>query len=273
MTFDAARRAALARLLGHAPDPSADVRHLLAHAAGVPRDRLIALGPEPLPEGAAARLEALVEGRLAGRSVAALTGRKSFWGREFEVTEDMLAPRPETEILVAEALEGRIGTVLDLGTGTGCIAVSLLAERPGARGVAVDLSGAALAVAARNAERHGVADRLDLRRGDWWAPVAGRFDLIVSNPPYLAEAEMAALSPEVAAEPRLALTPGGDGLGAYRAIAAGLGRHLAPGGRVLLEIGPAQGAAVAEMLAGLEGVRVLPDLDGRDRVVAGRAPA
>ena len=129
--------------------------------------------------------------------MAHVTGRQTFWGRDFAVSGDTLAPRPETETLVAAALERPFARVLDLGTGTGCLAVTLLAERPGARGVATDLSAAALAVAARNAEAHGVARRLELRHGDWWAPVTGRFDLIVSNPPYVAEAEMAGLAPEV----------------------------------------------------------------------------
>ena len=169
---------------------------------------------------------------------------------------------------MAAALERPFARVLDLGTGTGCLAVTLLAERPEASGVATDLSEAALAVARRNAEAHGVAERLELRHGDWWAPVEGRFDLIVSNPPYVAAAEMAGLAPEVRAEPRLALTPGGDGLGAYRAIADGLLRHLVPGGRALLEIGATQGPAVAAILraAGLDAVRLRPDMDGRDRV-------
>ena len=201
-----------------------------------------------------------------------MLGRKAFWGREFAVTGDVLAPRPETEVLVAAALRGPFGRLIDLGTGTGCIAVTLLAERAGARGVATDLSAGARAVAARNAAAHGVAGRLEVVAADWWDGVGGGFDLVVSNPPYIAEDEMAGLSREVLAEPRMALTPGGDGLGAYRAICAGAAARLAPGGRVLLEIGPAQGGAVAALLraGGLEPVAVHPDLDGRDRVVEAR---
>ena len=138
--------------------------------------------------------------------------------------------------------------------------------------MATDISGAALAVAAENAARHGVAGRLDLVEADWLGGVAGRYDLVVSNPPYIAEAEMAGLAPEVARhDPRAALSDGGDGLGAYRGIAGAVVAHLAPGGRVLVEIGAGQGAAVACLFAraGLAEVRILPDLDGRDRVVSG----
>jgi release factor glutamine methyltransferase len=177
-------------------------------------------------------------------------------------------------MLVAAALEEPFARVLDLGVGSGAILLSLLADRPGASGVGVDVSTAALAVAQANAERLRVPAVLAL--SDWWAAVSGTYDLIVSNPPYIAEDEMAGLAPEVRDwEPRLALTPGGDGLGAYRAIAAGLRRHLSPGGRAIVEIGPAQGAAVAALFqaTGLAGVAVRPDLDGRDRLVLARQPA
>ena len=228
-----------------------------------------------MPPEALARLRAAVEARASGRSVAHVTGRQAFWGRDFAVTLDTLVPRPESETLVEAALAEPFARVLDLGTGTGCLAVTLLAERPGAAGVATDLSDAALAVAARNARTHGVSGRLHLLRSDWWEGVEGTFDLVVSNPPYIAEGEMASLAPEVRAEPRMALTPGGDGLGAYRAIVGGLVCHLAPGGRVLLEIGIGQGAAVTALLraAGLDAVALSPDMDGKDRVAQGRAPA
>ena len=272
MTFDAARRRAAAALRGRVDDPAADARHLVAFAAGVPRGRLTMLGPDEVPEGTAARLNAALSARLSGASVAHVTGRATFWGRDFAVTRDTLAPRPETETLIAAALAAPFGTLADLGTGTGCIGLTLLAERPAARGLLTDASEAALAVARRNAAALGVADRAGTRAADWWAGVYGRFDLVVSNPPYVAEEEMAALAPEVRAEPRMALTPGGDGLGAYRAIAAGLAAHLAPGGRILLEIGPTQAAAVRALLrgAGLARTGVHADMDGRDRIVEGR---
>jgi release factor glutamine methyltransferase len=182
--------------------------------------------------------------------------------------------------MVAHALEGAPPKrVLDLGTGSGCILLTLLAEWPQATGVGVDNSAAALEVAASNARNLGVADRAELVTGDWCAGLDGQFGLIVSNPPYIAADEIAGLAPEVRLhEPLAALSPrgdsggdpGGDGLDAYRRIAAGVGPLLAPGGRLLMEIGPRQAAAVGRILAdaGIAVTAVLPDLDGRDRVVS-----
>ncbi|MCB1394708.1 MAG: peptide chain release factor N(5)-glutamine methyltransferase [Rhodobacter sp.] len=276
MTADAHLRAAVARLAAAGvPDPARDARLLLAHALGIAPDRVTLVLRDPLPEGAALRFDAALGQRAARIPVSQITGRRAFWGRDFHVTRDVLDPRPETETLVAAALEAPFARVLDLGTGSGAILLSLLAERPAATGMGVDLSAPALAVAAENAEALGVAARADLHRSDWFAAVEGRFDLVVSNPPYIAEVEMAGLSPEVREhEPRLALTPGGDGLDAYRAIAAGVGGHLTPGGRLLVEIGPTQGAAVSALFAqaGLTGIAVRPDLDGRDRVVGAHRP-
>ncbi|CAM5430196.1 peptide chain release factor N(5)-glutamine methyltransferase [Frigidibacter albus] len=277
MTGSEALRAAVARLAaaGVAEAPR-DARRLLAHAMGIGADRLLLHLGEALSPAAAVAFDRAVAARAARQPVSQITGSRLFWGRAFRVTRDTLDPRPETETLIAAALERRFARVLDLGTGTGCIVLTLLAEQPEARGMGTDLSPAALAVAAGNAAALGLAERVELVASDWFAGVAGRFDLIVSNPPYIAADEMAALDPEVRDwEPHLALTPGGDGLDAYRAIAAGAGAHLAPGGRLLVEIGPAQGAAVAGLFAaaGLGRIRVLPDLDGRDRVVSAEAPA
>ncbi|WP_232622665.1 peptide chain release factor N(5)-glutamine methyltransferase [Pseudorhodobacter sp. MZDSW-24AT] len=255
------------------PDAAGDARRLLAHAAGIAPDRLTLHLPEPAQAPVLARFEALVQRRAAREPVSHLVGGRLFWGRWFTVTPAVLDPRPETEVLVAEALRAPFARVLDLGTGSGAIVLSLLAERPEAEGVAVDLSAAALEVARANAQAQDLSARCAFHLGSWFAPVQGRFDLIVSNPPYIAAEEMAALSPEVRLhEPHMALTPGGDGLDAYRAIAAGVGAHLAPGGRLLLEIGPSQGAAVLRLMqaAGLR-ARLIPDFDGRDRVVAATA--
>jgi release factor glutamine methyltransferase len=202
--------------------------------------------------------------------VAQITGQRAFWGRQFRVTAEVLDPRPETECLIEAALALRWSRVLDLGTGSGCILLTLLAERKSATGLGTDISAAALAVARGNAAGLGLASRAEFRLADWWQGVEGRFDLIVANPPYIAAAEMADLAPEVRLwEPAGALSPGGDGLAAYRALAAGALEHLGPGGHMLLEIGPSQGRAVPALLAqsGLDGAEVLPDLDGRDRVV------
>jgi release factor glutamine methyltransferase len=218
-----------------------------------------------------ADLAALVGRRVAGEPMSHILGYRDFWEHRFEVTADVLDPRPETETLVAAALEAPFSRVLDLGTGSGCILLSLLAARDGAAGLGTDLSEAALAVAGRNAERLGVRDRAALIPSDWWRAVTGRFDLIVSNPPYIAADEMAALQPELSHEPRMALTDEGDGLSAYRVLTGGAPAHLAPGGRLMVEIGPTQGAAVAAMFqaAGLTAVEIRLDLDGRDRVVIG----
>lgn len=256
------------------PEAAGDARVLLAHAAGIAPDRLTLHLPDAAPADVLARFAALVQRRALREPVSHLTGGRLFWGRRFIVTPDVLDPRPETEALVAEALAAPFARVLDLGTGSGAIVLSLLAERETALGLAVDLSTPALDVARRNAVALGVTERCGFAQGSWFVPVKGRFDLIVSNPPYIAEGEMAGLSPEVRLhEPRLALTPGGDGLDAYRAIAAGVAAHLAPQGRVLLEIGPTQAAAVGQMLAGagLRQIRVVPDMDGRDRVVVAEA--
>lgn len=253
-----------------------DARALLAAAMDVPRDRLTLHLGDDLDAAAAVRLNAMIARRMAREPVAKIIGRRDFWGRSFEVTADVLDPRPETECLIAEALRGPApARLLDLGTGSGIIAVTLLAEWPGARGVATDISVTALEVAVRNAARHGVDTRLDLCLSDWFAQVTGVFDLIVSNPPYIAVDEMTGLSAEVRDhDPEGALTDGGDGLSAYRAIASGAGAHLRPGGRIALEIGWQQGAQVRDILkrAGFAEVTSLPDLDGRDRVVIGTWP-
>ncbi|WP_323042240.1 peptide chain release factor N(5)-glutamine methyltransferase [Gemmobacter sp.] len=275
MSWQPALRVVAARLVdAGVPDAMRDARLLLAHALGIGADRLtLHIGDAVVPE-VAARFQALVAARAARAPLSHLTGQRLFWGRSFRVTPDVLDPRPETETLVALALADPFARVLDLGTGTGAILLSLLADRPGATGVGADVSAAALAVAQGNAQALGLAGRAQFVQSDWCADVQGRFDLIVSNPPYIALAEMAGLSPEVRDhEPHLALTDGGDGLAAYRAIAAQAPAHLAPGGRLIVEIGAGQGPDVAAILtqAGFGAVAIHPDLDGRDRLVAARA--
>ncbi len=256
------------------PTPKTDARRLLAHALGVESAGLTARGADELPGGRRAAFEDMIAARMDHVPVSHLLGYREFWKHRFKVTPDVLDPRPDTELLVELALQEPFDRVLDLGTGSGCILISLLAERAGARGVGTDISEKAVLVAGENAARIGVADRILLPLSDWWDDIGGRYDLIVSNPPYIAAGEMPGLGRELAFEPRAALTDEGDGLGAYRAIAARVAEFLSPGGRVLLEIGPTQAAAVTEMLtrAGLRDVTVHPDLDGRDRVVSGRAP-
>jgi release factor glutamine methyltransferase len=276
MTAREALVAAVARLEAAGIEGAArDARVLLAHALGVGPDRLTLHLPDALTEPQATAFEQAVQARSARQPVAQITGQRLFWGLPFRVTRDTLDPRPETETLVAEALARPFLKVLDLGTGTGCIVLSCLKGMPMARGVGVDASAPALEVARTNARDLGLADRVRFQQSDWFAGVSGAFDLIVSNPPYIAAEEMAGLAPDVRDwEPHQALTPGGDGLDAYRSIARGSGARLMPGGRLLLEIGPTQANAVSDLLraAGLGSVRVLPDMDGRDRVVVAVKP-
>ncbi|MDO5613914.1 MAG: peptide chain release factor N(5)-glutamine methyltransferase [Paracoccus sp. (in: a-proteobacteria)] len=254
-------------------DPMGDARRLMAAALGVDPGRVLLMAGDTLTPDQQARFDGFAAQRAGRQPVAQITGTRAFWKHDFHVTPDTLDPRPETETLVAAALDRPWRSVLDLGTGTGAILISLLAERRGAHGLGVDLSPAALQVAQGNAARIGV--RADFAPSDWFSAVSGRFDLIVSNPPYIAASEMPGLSPEVRDwEPHLALTDGADGLGAYRAIAAGAAAHLTPGGAVLVEIGPTQAAAVSALFAAAGAkARVLADLDGRDRVILAEFPA
>lgn len=268
-----ARRSAVARLVAAGvPDAAQDAAVLLGFVLGVARADLALLPSQTvLTDAQIVALDRAITARAARQPMSHITGQRLFWGRSFAVTPDVLDPRPETETLIAAALGAPFGSVLDLGTGSGCILLTLLAERPGATGLGVDLSGAALAVARRNAAALGV--QAGFAQGSWFDPVQGRFDLIVSNPPYIAADEMPGLSPEVRLfEPHLALTPGGDGLDPYRIICAAAPDYLTDAGLLLVEIGPTQGPAVAGFFAaaGLVGIEILPDLDGRDRVVSGQ---
>ncbi|RYH03218.1 peptide chain release factor N(5)-glutamine methyltransferase [Salipiger sp. IMCC34102] len=275
MTWDQVLRQASASLSAAGlADAPRDARRLLAHVLECDPSRLSLLTHEAAPDDLRARFDALIAQRARRIPVSHLTGRRAFYGRDFAVSRDVLDPRPETETLIARALEHDWSRVLDLGTGSGCILLTLLAERAGARGLGTDLSAAALTVAARNADMLKLADRVAFQSGDWLDAVpagSGPFDLIVSNPPYIARDEMPGLDPELDHEPRLALTDEADGLTAYRRIARDAPAHLAPNGVLLVEIGPTQGAAVADLFAayGLSGIAVDVDLDGRDRVVSG----
>ena len=272
-------RAALvagARALSEIDGGARDARALLAEAVGLPAGRLSLEPDRVLSDDEMARFQSFLARRSHNEPVARILARRVFWGRDFTVSPATLDPRPETETLIAAALQlGPVPRLLDLGTGTGILAVTLLAEWPEAQGVASDLDPACLKTASENAARHGVSDRLTLIRSDWFAEVTGPFPLIVSNPPYIAAEEMADLAPEVANhDPHMALTDGADGLTAYRQIAAGAAAHLTPGGTLMVEIGPTQGQQVARLFteAGLETPEIRPDLDGRDRVVIARNP-
>ncbi|HEY5938303.1 MAG TPA: peptide chain release factor N(5)-glutamine methyltransferase [Kofleriaceae bacterium] len=250
---------------------------LLAHVLGCTRMQLYTGFDKPLGEPELAGYRALIKRRLGGESVAYLLGEQEFWGLPFFVDASVLVPRPDTEtvIEVARALRADRAApcrVLDLCTGSGAIAISIAKELPGASVIATDVSPEAAAIARRNAERNGMADRVEIRVGDLFAPLAGeRFDLIVSNPPYIASATIASLSPEVRREPRLALDGGADGLAFYDRICRLAPEYLLPGGALVLEHGFDQAEAVrARMItAGFTDVTLVHDLGKNPRVTHG----
>ena len=250
-----------------------DARALVAHALGVAANRIVLLGSDPIDLKAQERLAGYLERRLRHEPVSKITGWRQFWGRDFRISKAVLDPRPETETVIVEALKHPAATVLDLGTGSGILAVTLMAEWPKAQALATDISPAALAVAGKNAARYDIGDRLSFAQSNWFDGVQGEFDLIVANPPYIAMEEMAGLDRDVRDfDPHIALTPGGDGLDPYRLIAAAVGRHLSPYGRLIVEIGHQQAEDVLQIFqdAGLSSLCCHPDLAGRDRVISAR---
>jgi release factor glutamine methyltransferase len=270
-------RAAAGRLAAAGLEsPRADAEVLLAHVLGWARTRLWAWPDHPASAPARERFFDLVERRARGEPVAYLTGRRAFWTVDLEVGPDVLIPRPETELLVEQALAAIPDTeaiaAADLGTGSGAVALAIALERPGWRVVATDASAGALAIARRNADRLG-AGNVELREGDW-ATALGKeqFALIVSNPPYVADGDRHLLEGDLPWEPRSALVAGPDGLGAIRALLPGTAARLVVGGWLMLEHGPDQGGAVRALLAaaGLGDVRTIRDLEGRERVTVGR---
>jgi release factor glutamine methyltransferase len=251
--------------------PPREARALLAHVLGTTREALVARPQWAVQRSAAAAFERLAQRRRAGEPLAYLLGAREFYGREFAVDAAVLVPRPETETLVDLALaclhERTAPTVLDLGTGSGCIAITLALEYPAAMVFATDASAEALAVARTNAKRLGASVRFAC--GDWYDAIEGRFDLIVSNPPYVAEGD-----PHLAHlrhEPALALAAGADGLACLRAIVAGAPAHLQPGGRLIVEHGHDQASAVRELFraAGFGSIGTERDLAGIERVTFG----
>jgi release factor glutamine methyltransferase len=260
--------------LGATPELDAEV--LLAHALGVSRARLRSHPEEILEAAVAERFRDLIERRAAGEPVAYILGRKGFWSLELEVTPAVLVPRPETELLVERALALDLGAqarVADLGTGSGAIALALASARPRWRITATDISTEALAVARANALSLGLPG-LELIEGDWLSCLKGTFDLLLSNPPYVAADDPALDQPELTREPRLALVAADDGLAALRAIIRAAPDHLEPGGWLLLEHGATQAAAVAGALVarGFAQVRSHSDLAGHERMTEGQWP-
>lgn len=263
---------------------AADAEILLAHVLGRPRGWLFAHDDVEPDAAQGAAFERLVARRQAGEPVAYLTGTQGFWTLDLAVTPDTLVPRPETELLVEQAL-ARIPadarwTLADLGTGSGAIAISLACERDDLRVVATDRSTQALAVARRNAQRLAgealASGRLQLRQGNWWEAVDAqeRFDLVASNPPYVEAGDPHLAQGDLRFEPVLALVAGPDGLAALRAIVAGTGRHLLRGGWLLLEHGFDQGEALRALLAdaGFASIATLCDAAALPRVTFARKP-
>lgn len=259
------------------PGPVIDARVLVEAACGVTRADIVGDPYREISPEKAARLDDYLERRIRREPVSHILGRRGFWNIMLGVTPGVLTPRPETEVIVDHALrlfpEGRSLRILDLGVGSGAILLAILAERPAARGLGVDVSEEALAVARENAANLGLAGRVALLRGDWTAGLAeADFDLVVSNPPYIATDVIETLDPEVRVyEPRLALDGGADGLDAFRRLAPEILRVLKPGGRFLVEIGYDQRTAVETLFRGAGAVEVetLQDLSTHDRVVAG----
>ena len=255
-------------------NPRLDAEVLLSHILGRDRLYLYTHYEQPLEQAELAAFRECVRKRAARLPVAYITGHKEFMGLTFRVGPAVLVPRPDTEILVEAAMKRLQGltapAILDLGTGSGAIIVSLLSNLPAAAGTAVDISGPALAIAGQNAGQHAVAERLTLLEGDLFGPVQGlQFDAVVSNPPYIPADEIADLAAEVRQEPRGALDGGQDGLDFYRRILAEAAGFLKPGGFVALEVGMGQAPAVTVLArnAELGLVEVCRDLGGIERVV------
>lgn len=259
--------------------PRLDAELLLAAACGVDRTALYVRGSEPVHGPSGATFRSFLARRMRREPLQYIVGRQEFWSLEFAVTPDVLIPRPETELLVELALDAArsVGArdaaplrLCDVGTGCGCIAMALAHELPSAEVWAVDISMRALAVAELNAQRLGVAERLRFLRGDLFASVARqRFDIILANPPYLTRDDFADLQPEVAFEPRIALDGGADGLATIRRLLAAAPDRLAAGGRLLMEIGSEQAAAVESVAraVGFKAISIRSDFAGLPRVL------
>ncbi len=256
-------------------DSQLEAQLLLGHVLGRERAWLIAHGEERLDDPCQSKANALLERRQVGEPIAYLLGEREFWSRPFRVTPEVLIPRPETELIVEKALALDLpenARVLDLGTGSGCIGLTLAAERPGWQVTATDISQAALAIARQNSEDLDVGP-VELLSGCWFEPLEGRrFDLIVSNPPYVAAGDIHLGKGDVRFEPESALVAGPDGLDDLRHIVDGTAAHLNPGGWLMVEIGHDQGPAGGTLLksAGFENISILSDGAGNDRVATGQ---
>lgn len=261
--------------------PRREAVALAVQCLGLGRESMVAAPNQLVTELHARRFREATSRRAAGEPLARITGHREFWSLDFILSADTLVPRPDTETVV-EAVLSEITdssaalSVLDLGTGSGCILLALLSELPNARGTGIDISQAAIETARENARRLGLDGRADFQIGNWTDGLSARFDIVVANPPYIAEADRDALIVEVRDhDPPLALFAGADGLAAFRALIPGLAGVMAPGGLAALECGAGQGPKVAEMIAfaGFNAARLVADTAGHDRVVVARRSA
>lgn len=255
--------------------PEIDARLIIEAVTGWTRSDMILNANETIPNAWVQCAEVYMQRRISGEPIDHILGYREFYGRRFDISKAVLSPRPETEELVSLTLGLMNGVerprILDLGTGSGAIIITLLAEHPGATGFGVDTSKEALNLARQNAETHKVCDRLTLFQGDWFEPVTGTYDIIVSNPPYITDADMEGLASEVRQfDPDIALRGGRDGLQAYRTILQHAREHLVPGGCLVFEIGYDQAESVPGLLAeaGFNHIEVKKDLSGHDRIVS-----
>ena len=250
-----------------------DARILVAHALGIPISQLSLNTNENVPEDISASLEKLISRRINREPIAKILGKRQFWGRTFFISEDVLDPRGDTETLINYVKDRPVRSVLDLGTGSGVIAISLACEWKEVHVVATDISEAALLVAQKNARYFNVQDKIDFLKSDWFEAIEGKFDLIISNPPYIGLSESSEISQEVLNyDPDIALFAGSDGLEAYERIIPQLTKFLNPGGTVVLEIGASQSDSVKTLMnsCGLSEVKTLKDLARKDRLVTAK---
>ena len=257
-----------------------DARLLLSHMSGLDETQLAMKAEQAVPRAFHVRARQLVDLRASGKPVAKIIGHKEFWGRQFCVSQAVLDPRPDSETLIEAALPllppAQDLQLIDLGTGSGCLLLTLLAERPRARGLGIDKSPAALHMARRNAHLLGLRQRVALRHGNWLRGVKMRADMIVANPPYIESAEIARLDKTVRLfDPRAALDGGADGLGPYRHLIKPSFAALKQGGDLLLEIGASQADAVSALMAdaGFDNIVLKQDLASRDRILHGQKSA
>ena len=257
------------------PLDALETRMLLMHVLGLSRVQLITQSEQPLSADQAERLNQLILRRVNGEPMAYILGEREFYGLDFYVTPDVLIPRPDTELLVELALQyaPKQSRLLDLGTGSGAIAIAVAQQRPDLTVLALDVSPAALKIAEKNAARHLAAGRVQLIQSDWYSAIADQqFATIVSNPPYIVKDDQHLSQGDLRFEPLNALTDHADGLSAYRQIITGAGKHLAEGGWLLMEHGYDQSSAVQELLSaeGFSEIQSWPDLAGILRVSGGK---